>query len=310
MTTGLDRNSYTTWCSEWVYRYSPTHYRPHSGRKRVHTMNKKEFIAIDTTKATKNDLLTALKGLPKAVTNENLLERVKYTVAKAEKSIKSVTVPDLKDLVVEAQTLLATPAPAPVEGMKKSAKKPSKKVIEPVEDDTDDEEPAEEEKPAKKGKKSLKMKTAKPKTHASKELPVAEMFPEELSFEADDGEKTLVCVHDKYHTLQEVRDALEEGKTLFIAAYWTKRHIQQYNYKEQFSVPKAPKNFPDDLDILNIVVACDSFDRVFAMSTYTEALYRFDGETFTPVEDKNDDGDEFTVRVSNGMEFEVYEIAE
>ena len=273
-------------------------------------MNKKEFIAIDTTKATKNDLLTALKGLPKAVTGENLLERIKYTLAQAEKSIKKVTVSDLKDLVVEAQSLLATPAPAPVEGMKKSAKKPSKKVIEPVEDDTDDEESAEEEKSSKKGKKSLKMKTAKPKTNASKELPVAEMFPEELSFEADDGEKTLVCVHDKYHDMQEVRDALEEGKTLFIAAYWTKRHIQQYNYKEQFSVPKAPKSFPDDLDILNIVVACDSFDRVFAMSTYTEALYRFDGETFDPVEDKNEDGDAFTVRVSNGMEFEVYEIAE
>lgn len=281
-----------------------------AAERECNTMNKKEFIAIDTTKATKNYLLTALKGLPKAVTNENLLERVKYTIAQAEKSIKKVTVSDLKDLVVEAQSLLATPAPAPVEGMKKSAKKPSKKVVEPVEDDTDDEEPAEEEKPAKKGKKSLKMKTAKPKTHASKELPVAEMFPEELSFEADDGEKTLVCVHDKYHTMQEVRDALEEGKTLFIAAYWTKRHIQQYDYKEQFRVPQVPKSFPDDLDILNIVVACDSFDRVFAMSTYTEALYQFNGEAFTPVEDKNEDGDEFTVRVSNGMEFDVYEIAE
>ena len=116
-------------------------------------MNKNEFIAIDTAKATKNDLLTALKGLPKAVTSENLLERVKYTLVQAEKSIKKVTVSDLKDLVVEAQTLLAAPAPAPVEGMKKSAKKPSKKVIEPVEDNTDDGEPAEEEQPAKKGKK-------------------------------------------------------------------------------------------------------------------------------------------------------------
>lgn len=306
MTTGLDRNSYTTWCSEWVYRYSPTHYKPHSGRKRVQTMNKKEFIAIDTTKATKNDLLTALKGLPKAVTNENLLERVKYTVAKAEKSIKSVTVPDLKDLVVEAQTLLATPAPAPVEGMKKSAPKKSSK---PVEEAT---ESAEEENPAPKKKlKKPGMKTATPKTKASKALPVASMFPEEISFESDEGEQTLVCVHDKYHTIDEVRKAIEDGKTLFIAAYWTKRHIKEYNYAATFSLPSAPKSFPDDLDILNIVVACDNIDRVWAMSTYTEAAYYFDGEQFEPVDDEDPStGDKFTVRVSNGMEFEVYEIAE
>ena len=138
------------------------------------------------------------------------------------------------------------------------------------------------------------------------------MFPEEVEFETDDGTHTLVRVHEKYHTMQEVRDAINEGKTLFIAAYWTKLHIKKYGYADQFYLMgDAPKSFPDDLDILNIVVACDTMDRVFAMSTYTEAMYRFDKPDFEPVKDKDpSDGSEFTVRVSNGMEFEVYEIAE
>ena len=70
-------------------------------------MNKKEFIAIDTTKATKNDLLTALKGLPKAVTSENLLERIKYTLAQAEKSIKKVTVSDWMHLPSSQEQLFS-----------------------------------------------------------------------------------------------------------------------------------------------------------------------------------------------------------
>lgn len=267
-------------------------------------MTKKEFMSIDTTKATKSDLLTALKGLPKSITDNNLMERVKYTLAQAEKSIKKVTVSDLTELIVEAQGLL-TPAPAPVE----AAKKPAKKTTKPVEEDTDDAEDEKKSAP----KKSLKkkgMKTAAPKTKASKELPVASMFPEEITFESDEGEQTLVCAHDKYHGIDEVRKAIEDGKTLFIAAYWTKRHIKQYDYAATFFLPSAPKSFPDDLDILNIVVACDNLDRVWAMSTYTEAAYYFDGDQFKPVEDTDENGDEFTVRVSNGMEFEVYEIAE
>lgn len=274
-------------------------------------MNKKEFIAINANEATKTDLLTALEGLPKSVQDENLLDRVKYTLTQAKKSIKKVTVADLKDLVTEAQAMLA-PAPAPVEAAKKPVKKATSKKAEPVEDDEEDEDT---EKKPEKSKKSLKksgVKTAPQRSpKASNLLPVASMFPEELSFEADDGEKTLTRVHDKYHTMQEVRDAINDGKTLFIAAYWTKMHLKKYGYAEMFHLTDTPKPFPDDLDILNIVVACDTMDRVFAMSTYTEAMYRFDKPDFEPVEDEDpSDGEKFTVRVSNGMEFEVYEIDE
>lgn len=270
-------------------------------------MNKKEFIAINANEATKTDLLTALEGLPKAVQDSNLLDRVKYTLTQAQKSIKKVTVADLKDLVLEAQTMLA-PAPAPVEAAKKPVKKPtSKKAEEADDDEAEDSKKSSGKKTLKKGVKTAPQRSPK----ASNLLPVASMFPEELSFEADDGEKTLTRVHDKYHTMQEVRDAINEGKTLFIAAYWTKLHLKKYGYAEMFHLTDTPKPFPDDLDILNIVVACDTMDRVFAMSTYTEAMYRFDKPDFEPVEDEDpSDGSKFTVRVSNAMEFEVYEIEE
>lgn len=274
-------------------------------------MTKKEFIAINVNEATKNDLLAALKSLPKAVTDSNLLDRVKYTLTQAEKSVRKVTVADLKDLITEAQSLLKS-SPVPVEAAKKPAMPGKKKQTEKAAEDSADED--EDEAPARPRKKGLKSKVQTAPQRAPKAsnfLPVAKMFPEELSFEAEDGEKTLIRVHEKYHTMDEVREAINNGETLFIAAYWTKAHIKKYGYSEMFSIQEAPTHFPDDLDILNIVVACDTIERVFAMSTYTEAMYRFDKPDFDPVEDEDpSDGSKFTVRVSNGMEFEVYEIAE
>ena len=277
-------------------------------------MNKKEFIAINVKEATKGTLLNALKGLPKSVTDSNLLERIKYTLTQAEKSIRKVTVSDLSELVNEAQGLLnAAPAPveaakkpAPKKGGKLPAKKPSKKDEEETEEEEDETE--EEKTPAPAKKKGMKLST--PKTKASKELPVASMFPSELTIEADDGNKTLTCAHDKYHKMDDVRKALEDGKTLFIATYWSKRHIKEYNYANTFHLDPTdvPKSFADDLDILNAVVACDNVDRLWAMSIYTEGMYYFDSADFKPVEDEDPKtGDKFTVRASNGMEFEVYE---
>lgn len=269
-------------------------------------MTKKEFMAIETKGATKANLLDALRDLPKTVKDKSILDRVNYTLEKADKSVKNVTVGVLSDLIADIKASLS-PAPAPVEASRKNPK-PAPKAEPDEADDTDDEE-EKKPTPKKSGKKTLKMATKKPATKASNTLPTAKMFPAEISFDSEEGQQKLVCVHDKYHNIDEVRKALEDGKTLFIAAYWTKAHIKKYDYAATFALRDVPKSFPDDLDILNIVVACENIDRVWAMSTYTEAAYYFDGEQFMPVED-DDDGEKFTVRVSNGMEFEVYEIAD
>lgn len=280
-------------------------------------------MRFDMNKMTKKDLLGKLIEASDLKMSDNLAQRIVYTITQAGKSLRNVTIPDLKELIIEirdeiSMTKLSVPAEAATKksgAPKKSSKKVEVEEEEPeeeedVDDDTDEDEDEVEEPPKKeKPKKALKnksMKTAKPKTKASKSLPVAKMFPSEITFDAEDGEVNLVCVHDKYHTVNDVRKALEDGVTLYIAAYWTKRHIKEYNYARQFELPSSPKQFPDDLDILNIVIACDSLERVFAMSTYTEALYMFDADSFRPVEDIDENGEEFTVRVTNGMEFEVY----
>ena len=74
----------------------------------------------------------------------------------------------------------------------------------------------------------------------------------------------------------------------------------------------VPKNgFPYDLDIVMAVLPCETIERIFAMSRITEALYRFEGEDFAPVEDVDPrSGDKFQIRVSAGMEFEIYRPAD
>ena len=45
------------------------------------------------------------------------------------------------------------------------------------------------------------------------------------------------------------------------------------------------------------------------MSQYTEAMYSFEGDDLVPVKDKDTKtGEEFVIRVANGMEFEIYEL--
>lgn len=283
-------------------------------------MKKSEFVKMDVSTMKKSELVNLLSGITKMKLDKNLMDRVKYTLTQAKKSLAKVTLSDLRELISEVQLVAAgsitnaVPAEASLKKPSKSKDKKSKKS-EPVEEPTekdDEEEDEEEEKPAKKSKGLKKVKTAPQKVPKNGFLPVASMFPEELSIETTDGEITLKRVHEKYHSVQEIREATENGVSLFIAAYWTKLHIKKYGYKEQYSLMNdAPKSFPDDLDILNVVVACDSMERVFAMSNYTEAMYRFDKPDFDPIEDEDpSDGSKFTVRVSNGLEFEVYELAE
>ena len=49
--------------------------------------------------------------------------------------------------------------------------------------------------------------------------------------------------------------------------------------------------------------------RMWANSVYSEAMFRFENEDITHIEDTNPyTDDKFRVRVSNGMEFELYEL--
>lgn len=287
-----------------------------------------------TEKTTKKGLVDYLKSAK--VKDKNLMERVTYAVQMFSKNQTKVAKADLYELAQEVMKSL-TPAPAPVEASLKPSKKggitrvkksetPAEEVEE-TEDEADEEEeavaeeeaPAEKPEPKKSGKKSsLKKSTkdSKKKTEVeslppasnvgSDNLPSAKMFPAEI--EHPELGKIVACT-GAYTTYAEVLKALEEEKTLYFACYWTKRHIREYQYAASKMIkPEVVKNgFPYDLDILMAVLPCETMERVFAMSRITEALFQFEGEDFKPVEDVDPrSGDKFQIRVSAGMEFEIY----
>ena len=286
-----------------------------------------------TEKTTKKGLVDYLKSVK--VADKNLADRVAYAIKMFGKDQTKAKKDDLFELAQEVIKSL-TPTPAPVEASLKPKKKTSgksKKSSEPVEEapaeteaeveETEDEAPAEKPEPKKSGKKSSLKKSdkdSKKKTEVeslppasnvgSDNLPSAKMFPAEIDH--PELGKIVACT-GAYTTYAEILKALEEDKTLYFACYWTKRQIREFQYAASKMIkPEVVKNgFPYDLDILMAVLPCETMERVFAMSRITEALFQFEGEDFKPVEDVDPrSGEKFQIRVSAGMEFEIYRPAD
>lgn len=246
-------------------------------------------VKSEATKVmTKKDITEFLKKTIATVANANadLASRVDYALTHLKKATKA----DLEELFSDVNTCLAT---IPVENQAKP------KIVE-------EEEEKSVKKTAKSGKKkpTLKKKKVEESTPASKAmLPIAKFFPEEIEHE-DLGK--LVAVPDKFKTYEELFKALEEGKTIYFACYWTARQIKEYDYAGSRMV-KCPKSFPHDLDLLVACVPCERVQRVWCMSQYTEAMFMFEGDSLEPVEDTDlKTGEKFKIRVSSGMEFELY----
>jgi hypothetical protein len=273
-------------------------------------------------KTTKNGLIDFIRNAVGKVTEGSLSDRISYTLKGVDDN-KEVTKTDLYELAKDIMAVLApTPALAPVENSPKP-KLGKKKVSEPVEDEeteADEEvEETEEETPApvKKDKKKAlsKKKEATPAVEATdgltkKDLPMAKIFPKEINHPSLGK---LVACPDKYHTFEEIRKALEseeEDKTLVFACYWTKRHIKEFSYGQTYEVPVPKEGFPLDLDTLQALYVCSGVDRIYALSTYTEAMFRFIAEDLVPTECEANDGSKFMMRYSAGLEFEIYEAVE
>lgn len=291
-----------------------------------------------TEKTTKQGFVNILKDYMKSnVVDKNLADRIKYALDMFSKDMTKVAKSDLRELAEEAiKALTPAPAtPAPVEaslkpkktlGKSKKSEAPAEEVKETAEETPEAEEAPAKEVPAetkKSGKKSsLKKSDKEPKKKTEVEsipaasnvgsdrLPSAKMFPAEIDH--PELGKIVACT-GAYTTYAEILKALEEEKTLYFACYWTKRQIREYQYAQAKMIdPKVVKNgFPLDLDILMAVLPCETMERVFAMSRMTEALFQFEGEDFKPVEDTDPrSGDKFQIRVSAGMEFEIYRPAD
>ena len=287
-----------------------------------------------TEKTTKQAFVSYLKSIQDDKSlSPNLMERIKYTLDMFAKDMTKVAKTDLKELVEEAvKAFTPTPAtPAPVEaslkpkkstGKSKKSEAPAEEVEETAEETEEvaEEAPAEPKKTGKKSSLTAKSKDSKKKSEVesipaasnvgSDNLPSAKIFPAEIDH--PELGKIVACT-GAYTTYAEILKALEEEKTLYFACYWTKRQIREFQYAAAKMIkPEVVKNgFPYDLDILMAVLPCETMERVFAMSRITEALFQFEGEDFKYIEDTDPrSGEKFRIRVSAGMEFEIYRPAD
>ena len=271
-----------------------------------------------TMKNSKEQMLRFLEATYPTISenNKDVAKRVEYTLGNHEKAKKS----EVFEVVEEVQEVLMTmpevpteeEKPVPVENeVKKSPKKPKVKKPEPVENEVKP-APAKKAKPVKKSvEKTTENTTEKDKgVKAIKQigsLPVAKMFPEELTV---DNLGVLRRADSSYKTMEDVAKALEEGKQFYFACYWSARHIKEFNYSA-VNMVEAVKKFPNDLDILEPVYFCETLKRMWANSVYTEAMFFFENEDITHIEDTDPyNGEKFKVRVSSGMEFELYELVQ
>ena len=271
----------------------------------------------------RNELIEKLRNVQgNAQLSQSVRDRITYTLAAFDKTPKQVTNSILSELANDIAAEIRALAEAQNEQSKaEEAKKPAlvenspklkskgkiKPTAKPVEEPevpvaepevAQVEEPVAAEKPAeeKKPKSKIKAKGDK-KPEAKKDAPAkpdpVNHFPEALTHEAL-GE--LVSCKGKFLTIQEIRDYVNSDKTLYIASWWNKKMIKQFEYGA-YNLVKAPKEFPHDLDILTTVIVCENITRLWAMSVYTEALMRFEEVDLAYTEDS---------RFAEGLEFEFY----
>lgn len=283
-------------------------------------MNTTKNVKV-TMKNSKAQMLSFLKATYPTISenNKDVAERVEFTLSNYEKAKKS----EVFEVVEEVQEVLMTmpedvptkeEEPAPIENeVKKSPKKPKVKKSEPVENEVKKPALAKKANPAVKKSAEKTTENATEKDKGVKvvkqigSLPVAKMFPEELSV---DNLGVLRRADSSYKTMEDVAKALEEGKQFYFACYWSARHIKEFNYSAVTKV-EAVNKFPNDLDILEPVYFCENLKRMWANSVYTEAMFFFENEDITHIEDTDPyNGDMLKVRVSSGMEFELYELAQ
>ena len=283
-------------------------------------MNTTKNVKV-TMKNSKAQMLSFLEAtyLTIAENNKDVAERVEFTLSNYEKAKKS----EVFEVVEEVQEVLMTmpedvpteeEEPVPIENeVKKSPNKPKVKKSESVENEVKKPAPAKKAKPAvkKSAENTTENTTEKDKgVKAIKQigsLPVAKMFPEELTV---DNLGVLRRADSSYKTMEDVAKALEEGKQFYFACYWSARHVKEFSYSAVNNV-EAVNKFPNDLDILEPVYFCENLKRMWANSVYTEAMFFFENEDITHIEDTDPyNGEKFKVRVSSGMEFELYELAQ
>lgn len=261
-------------------------------------MNIKEL-----SKKSKGALVDLLKSLKPDSQDDK--EIITYTLNSLEENSRNVTKPELIDIFKD----LTCEFPLPVENqakkvIKKKTEKEAEEEILNILDEENEEELEKEEvvenkvkKVAKVEKKKEVKKDTKKETNLSKPktMEIAIEFPD--SFKSSIGQVTL---REDIKDIKDFSKKIENGDNLVLGVFWNKRTLKQFEYDVVGILGKDeyPKEFPNDLDLLDVYYASDKV--VYAISIYTECHYTFVKDTF------NIDP-ETGLRYSSGLEFQVYE---
>ena len=256
----------------------------------------------------KSDYINTLRNeLTAGTLSKSILERIAYTVSAFDKNAKSVDVPTLVDLKrdIDAESKITVPELVTVvEAEIKPKAKPAKKPAKPTKKPEDAVPEVKTEKP--KAKKPAEKKVDKPvietdtESTASGLVPFAKFFPDTLDI-ANLGKfkkRSDILTHEAF------REAVDGDTNVVIAMYWSPRMITKYEYSAQYRVAKV-KKFADDLDIVTPVMFLDKETRVLCVSAYTDAIVPIEENDFEYIEDSNGK-DKYQVRLSHGVEFELY----
>lgn len=213
--------------------------------------------------------------------NKTLVDMVNYTLKKFKEKASNVLKADLLDIATELMEYIQPQAVA-VENKIKVAK--AKK-----------EEPKETTEPEKETKKPVK------KAKASKVEKKEVLFELPAKLETEIGDYSLVT--GELATLKEVSEAMEKGREIVFATYWSKKLLKQYPYStlSKFNTRANKVAFPQDFDISKPVYFTEDLEGVFALSHFTEVMGFFDDIALDEVEG---------VRYINNAEWGMYELIE
>lgn len=281
------------------------------------TKTTKQGAVAQTVQQTKEELILMLvDALPLIEeVDSNLYDRVDYSVAKAIENINFVPKSELVNLYNEVHALfdrqnnsenLVEASVKPKATLNKSKKTSDEEsALAPKEEANNS---AKTTKPKAKSNAKVQSKPKKTEGKATQSEEVygnllATLFPETIN------EEVLGTLHrvDETFTMDELRTALnDEDRNLYFCCYWDKKLVKQFNYKAMFDVEEVP-TFPFNLDITQALYVCDSMDKVYAVSTYTEGMYKFYGEDLEVVNVELANGETIPVRYSNNMEYAIYE---
>ena len=131
-----------------------------------------------------------------------------------------------------------------------------------------------------------------------KSVEMAASFPE--TFKCDLG---TLKIRPDIKDIKELHNLVEEEVQLVLCVYWNKRQLKQFNYDTNGICAKYPKEFPNDLDVVDLIYASENGIVAYGVSLYTEAAVTFTADQFATDEETG-------MRYQNGAEYQVYEIVE